>query len=224
MRRNNAAQVALQRGKTDAPERAREYVISEGKGNDMADATTTGTAKKKTTRKPAAKRTPAAKPAAASHRTEAKSRFNSALEEAKAGAAALKAEAADRAVAYRDQAKGRSEDWVAEAKAYGQQAKGKGKELATEGKGKASEALASLGAMVSENAAAIDDKFGVQYGDYARKASRSLQEASVKLDQKTVDDLSEDAREVVRKSPGLAVGIAAVAGFMLARMFRGSRD
>lgn len=194
----------------------------------MANATTTGTAKKKTTRKPAAKQTPVvdpvATPTAPSHRTEAKSRFNSALEEAKAGAAALKAEAADRAVAYRDQAKGRSEDWVAEAKAYGKQAKGKGKELATEGKGKASEALASLSSMVSENAAAIDEKFGAQYGDYARKASRSLQEASVKLDQKTVDDLSEDAREMVRKSPGLAVGLAAVAGFMLARMFRGSRD
>lgn len=190
----------------------------------MADATTATTKKKTPARKPAAKRTPAKTAAVATHRTEAKSRFNSALEEAKAGAAALKAEAADRATAYRDQAKGRSEDWVAEAKAYGKQAKGKSKELATEGKGKASEALSSLGKMVSDNATAIDEKFGAQYGDYARKASRSLHDASVKLDQKTVDDLSEDAREMVRKSPGLAVGLAAVAGFMLARMFRGSRD
>lgn len=200
----------------------------------MADATTPSTSKKKTTRKPAAKSASTAKsapvptaalaPAATDHRTEAKSRFNSALEEAKAGAAALKAEAADRAVAYRDQAKGRSEDWVAEAKTYGQQAKGRSKEMATEGKTKASEALSSLSRMVSDNATAIDGKFGAQYGDYARKASRSLQEASVKLDNKSVDDLSEDAREMVRKSPGLAVGIAAVAGFMLARMFRGSRD
>lgn len=203
----------------------------------MADATTPSTSKKKTTRKPATK-SPAttkaaptvgtASPATAAmtsdHRAEAKSRFNSALEEAKAGAAALKAEAADRAVAYRDQAKGRSEDWVEEAKTYGRQAKGKGRELATEGKTKASEALSSLSRMVSENAAAIDEKFGAQYGDYARNASRSLQEASVKLDSKSVDDLSEDAREMVRKSPGLAVGLAAVAGFMLARMFRGSRD
>ncbi|WP_374405616.1 hypothetical protein [Pelagerythrobacter sp.] len=191
----------------------------------MADAIPATTKKKTPARKPAAKRTPAKTAApAADHRTEAKSRFNSALEEAKAGAAALKAEAADRASVYRDQAKGRSEDWVAEAKAYGQQAKGKSKELATEGKGKASEALSSLSKMVSDNATAIDEKFGAQYGDYARKASRSLQDASVKLDQKSVDDLSEDAREMVRKSPGLAVGIAAVAGFMLARMFRGSRD
>ena len=51
----------------------------------MADATTTGTAKKKTTRKPAAKRAQAtgSAPVTADHRTEAKSRFNSALEEAK---------------------------------------------------------------------------------------------------------------------------------------------
>jgi ElaB/YqjD/DUF883 family membrane-anchored ribosome-binding protein len=197
----------------------------------MADATTPSTSKKKTARKPAtpkpatpATATPAAAGTTTDHRTEAKSRFNSALEEAKAGAAALKAEAADRAVAYRDQAKGRSEDWVEEAKTYGRQAKGKSKELATEGKTKASEALSSLSRMVSENATAIDEKFGAQYGEYARKASRSLEDASVKLDSKSVDDLSEDAREMVRKSPGLAVGIAAVAGFMLARMFRGSRD
>lgn len=197
----------------------------------MADATTPSTSKKKTTRKTAGKSpaAPKAAPAAnaatdSDHRAEAKSRFNSALEEAKAGAAALKAEAADRAVAYRDQAKGRSEDWVEEAKTYGRQAKGRSKELATEGKTKASEALSSLSRMVSENATAIDEKFGAQYGEYARKASRSLQDASVRLDQKTVDDLSEDAREMVRKSPGLAVGLAAVAGFMLARMFRGSRD
>jgi len=195
----------------------------------MADATTSSTSKRKTPRKTAARPAATAKAAPAvadtgDHRAEAKSRFNSALEEAKAGAAALKAEAADRAVAYRDQAKGRSQDWVADAKAYGEQAKGKSKELATEGKTRASEALASLGRMVSDNATAIDEKFGAQYGDYARKASRSLQEASVKLDSKSVDDIGEDAREMVRKSPGLAVGLAAVAGFMLARMFRGSRD
>ena len=35
---------------------------------------------------------------------------------------------------------------------------------------------------------------------------------------------NKDAREMVRKSPGVAVGIAAVAGFLLARLFRGSRD
>ncbi|MEP6394367.1 MAG: hypothetical protein ABJ045_12830, partial [Alteripontixanthobacter sp.] len=93
-------------------------------------------------------------------------------------------------------------------------------ELAVEGKGKASDALASLGKMVADNAEMLDEKFGAQYGDYARSASRSLHENAAKLDNKSVDELGEDAREFVRKSPGLAVGIAAVGGYMIARLLR----
>ena len=96
--------------------------------------------------------------------------------------------------------------------------------LAVEGKKTASDAIASLGKVVGDSAVQIDEKLGEQYGDYARKASRSLQEASVKLDNKSVEEIGEDAREAVRKSPGVAVGIAAVAGFMLARLFRRRRD
>jgi ElaB/YqjD/DUF883 family membrane-anchored ribosome-binding protein len=189
----------------------------------MATTPTTTTKKKPAAKKAAPRKTAATAPAS-DHRVEAKSRFNAALDEARAGAAALRADAGERAIAMRDQARDRSQDWVTEAKHYGEQAKGKAGELAVEGKHKASEALASLGKVVSDNAATIDDKFGTQYGDYARKASQSLHDASTKLDAKSVDELGEDAREMVRKSPGLAVGLAAVAGFMLARLFRGSRD
>ena len=160
---------------------------------------------------------------ASSNRAEAKSRFNAALEEAKAGAAALKAEGRDRAVAYREQAKGRGEDWVAEAKTYGEDAKVKGRELATEGKAKASEGIRSISRLVNENAHQVDDKLGAKYGDYARTASKSLDEYAAKLDEKSVDDLVEDGREFVRKSPGKALGIAAVVGFMLSRLFGRSR-
>ena len=148
-----------------------------------------------------------------SNTARAKSRFNAALEEAKAGAAALGAEARDRADAYRSQAKTRGEDYAGQAKA-------KAGELARDGKEKASDALANLGRMVAENAATIDDKFGTRYGDYARSASRSLQETAAKLDSKSVEELGEDAREFVRKSPGTAVGLAALAGFLFARLFR----
>ena len=160
----------------------------------------------------------------ASNTAEAKGRFNAALQEAKAGAAALRTEAADRAAAYRNQARSQSEDWVAEARAYGDQAKGKAGELATDGKGKLAEALSALGRAVFDTAPTVDDKLGAKYGDYARSASRSIQDASARLDAKTVEELGEDARELVRKSPGLAVGIAAVGGFLLARLFRGSND
>jgi hypothetical protein len=187
----------------------------------MADPTTGKTATpgaKKAAPKPRAKKTNGA---ASSPRTkEAKQRFAKALDEAKAGAAALGSEARVRADGYASQAKAKSGDWVDDAKTYGAQAKVKGKELAGQGKDKASDAIASLGKVVSENAHEIDERFGTQYGDYARTASRSLQETAAKIDAKSVDELGEDARQFVRKSPGLAVGLAAVAGYMIARMFR----
>jgi ElaB/YqjD/DUF883 family membrane-anchored ribosome-binding protein len=162
--------------------------------------------------------------AATDNRAEAKGRFNAALQEAKAGAAALRSEASDRAAAYRNQARAQSEDWVAEARNYGEQARGKAGELAADGKGKLAEAIAALGRAVFDTAPTVDDKLGAKYGDYARSASQSLQDASTRLDAKTVEEIGEDAREFVRKSPGLAVGIAAVGGFLLARLFRGSND
>ncbi|MXP28896.1 hypothetical protein GRI58_08680 [Porphyrobacter algicida] len=157
------------------------------------------------------------------HKAEAKSRFNAALEEAKAGAAALKAEAGDRASAYRSQARGKSKDLSKDAKAYADEAKVRGKELATQGKGKLSEGLTALGQTVAENAHVVDERLGAKYGDYARSASRSLKETATKLDGKSVEELGEDAREMVRKSPATAVGIAAVVGFMLSRLFTRSR-
>jgi ElaB/YqjD/DUF883 family membrane-anchored ribosome-binding protein len=160
---------------------------------------------------------------ATDNRSEAKSRFNAAVNEAKAGAAALKAEATERAGVYRDQAGKKGQDLVAEAKAYGEDAKIKGRDLATQGKGKVSEGLTALGQAVSDSAHVVDEKLGAKYGDYARTASRSLQDAAVKLDAKSIDDLGEDARQFVRKSPGTAVGIAAVFGFLLSRLFTGSR-
>jgi ElaB/YqjD/DUF883 family membrane-anchored ribosome-binding protein len=160
----------------------------------------------------------------ADNKAEAKSHFSSAIEEAKAGAAALRAEAGDRAVAYRDTARGKSGELIDEAKVLGGEAKVRAGELVAEGKHRASDAIATIGKAVGDTASTIDERLGEDYGDYARKASRSLQEASVKLDAKSMDEIGEDAREFVRKSPGVAVGLAAVAGFLLARLFRGNRD
>jgi ElaB/YqjD/DUF883 family membrane-anchored ribosome-binding protein len=146
-------------------------------------------------------------------REEAKSRFNAALEEARAGAALLGAEARERASAYGGQVRTRGDDWSTEAKT-------KASELAQEGKARATEALSGLGKLVGDNAPAIEERLGAQYGDYARSASQSLQSTAAKLEQKSVEQLGEDARELVRKSPAAAVGLAALAGFLLARIFR----
>jgi len=155
---------------------------------------------------------------------EAKARFAKAVEEAKAGASALGKEAQDRAGAVREQIAGKSSDLLDDAKALGAQAKDKAATYADTGKAKASDALSGLGRIVADNAEAIDEKLGPKYGDYARSAARSMHEAAAKLDAKELGEIGDDAKEFVRKSPGLAVGLAAVVGFMLARLFKGSDD
>lgn len=214
----------------------------------MADTpdTTAGTSKTTATsrpRKPAAaktaksrtaKATAAKKPAAtarsngsgkkAASRAEARSRFNAAIEEARAGVSALKSEALARGSEYRKTATSSTADWVDDAKAMGEQAKQRAAQLANDGKSRASDGLVSLGKTVSGTAKTIDDKLGKQYGDVARSAARTMQEAAAKLDSKDLGELGDDARRFIKESPGAAIGIAAVAGFFLAKMFRSSSD
>lgn len=189
------------------------------------------TTPKKAATKPAAKKPsttakkPAAKAAAATGGTgAAKEKFTKAIEEARAGAAALKSEAQDRAGAYREQIAAKSGDWVEDAKDLAGQAKTRAADMAVDGKAKASDAISSLGKIVADNAGTIDEKLGTRYGDYARTAARSMQETAAKIDSKDIAELGEDAKEFVRKSPGVAIGLAAVAGFVLSRLFRGGSD
>ena len=177
---------------------------------------------------------------------EAKARFAKAIEEAKAGANALGREAQERAMALgktaqeragaltkdataraeeaREQITGKGNDLLDDARTISAQAKEKAAVYADTGKAKASDALTGLGHIVADSAEVIDEKLGQKYGDYARGAARSIHEASARLDAKDLGELGDDARDFIRKSPGVAVGIAAVAGFMLARLFRGSND
>lgn len=186
------------------------------KGKTMAKTPTTSNTAKKA---PAKKAAPAK--AAAAPKAEAKAKFSKAIEEAKAGAAALTGEAKAKAGAYKEQLSAKSEDWAADAKDLAAQAKDRAADLAKEGKAKTSDAISSLGKIVSENAGAIDDKLGTRYGDYARTAARSMQETAAKIEAKDLGELGDDAKKFVREKPGLAIGIAAVAGFFLARLFRG---
>ena len=176
---------------------------------------------KKATTKASAAKAPAAK-AAASGTTEAKAKFTKAIEEARAGAQALTKEAQAKAGVYKDQLSAKRTDWVADAKDMAGQAKERAGELAKDGKAKTSDAIASLGKIVADNAGTIDEKLGARYGDYARTAARTMQETAAKIEAKDINELGDDAKEFVRKSPGLAIGIAAVAGFLISRLFKGS--
>ena len=154
-------------------------------------------------------------------RDEAKSHFSKAVEEARAGAQALGKEAKERAEAYREKAGKTSDQWKEEARTKSGEAKDMAYNYASEGKAKASEGIRGLSRMVTDNAETIDEKIGVKYGDYARSAAKSMEDAATRLDEKTLEDLGEDAKEFVREKPALAVGLAAAAGFMIARLFRG---
>ncbi|MDT0507854.1 hypothetical protein [Novosphingobium sp. MMS21-SN21R] len=155
---------------------------------------------------------------ASTEETSAKGRFTKAIEEAKAGAEALKGEALEKGSAYKTKVSDTATDWVGEAKVYAGQAKEKGAELAVQGKAKASDALSTLGKTISDTATTIDEKLGVQYGDYARTAARSIQETAAKLEAKDLGELGDDVKEFVKKSPGVAIGVAAVAGFAIAKL------
>lgn len=90
--------------------------------------------------------------------------------------------------------------------------------FAEDGKSKATDALSQLTQILNDAATQVDDKIGSQYGQYARNAAEQVQAFSAKLDNTTVDEIFDEARELVKKSPGVAAGIAAALGFVVARL------
>jgi ElaB/YqjD/DUF883 family membrane-anchored ribosome-binding protein len=150
----------------------------------------------------------------------AKNHFSKAVEEALAGAKALGNEAQNRAGEYREKLYDKKDGLTEDAKARSGEYKDKAYGLADDGKAKASSALAGLSQLITDNAGALDEKVGVKYGDYARGAAKSVQDAAARLDQKSIDELGEDAKEFVRTSPAMALGLAAAAGYLLGRVFK----
>jgi ElaB/YqjD/DUF883 family membrane-anchored ribosome-binding protein len=92
------------------------------------------------------------------------------------------------------------------------------REFADGGKTRASDALEELSRIVADTADSIDERLGGQYGEYARKASDAVSGFADTLRRTEVDELYDNVREAVRKSPGVAIGIAAVVGFTIARL------
>lgn len=95
---------------------------------------------------------------------------------------------------------------------------------ADEGKGKASNLLEEFGGVLSDAARSVDERLGGQYGEYAHRAAGAVSDLAGKVREKNVDDFVDDAKEFVRKSPVIAIGIAAVAGFALVRVLRTGLD
>ncbi len=89
---------------------------------------------------------------------------------------------------------------------------------------RSSEALANVSKLVGDTAAGLDDRLGAEYGDYARQAAGAIENAANKLAAKDADELIDDTRAFVRKSPGIALAGAAIVGFALARLVKTGLD
>jgi ElaB/YqjD/DUF883 family membrane-anchored ribosome-binding protein len=104
------------------------------------------------------------------------------------------------------------------------QAADKARGLVGQGLERGGEALANVSKLVGDTAAGLDERLGAEYGDYARKAATALEEAADKISAKDPDELIEDTREFVRKSPGVALAGAAIIGFALVRLVKSGLD
>ncbi len=107
-----------------------------------------------------------------------------------------------------------------EAAKLGSQAADRARSFAGEGKAKASGAIGEFSKMMEDAAAQVDEKLGEQYGQYARSAAQSLGGFAQTLESKDVDELMEEARQFVRRSPTIAIGTAAALGFVFARIVK----
>jgi ElaB/YqjD/DUF883 family membrane-anchored ribosome-binding protein len=104
------------------------------------------------------------------------------------------------------------------------QAADKARTYAEDGKARASAGLDSVAKMIGDSATQIDEKLGAAYGDYARRAADAVSGFSDNLREKEVEELLDDARDLVRRSPALAIGAAAAAGFVIARLVKAGSE
>lgn len=104
------------------------------------------------------------------------------------------------------------------------QAADKARELVGQGLERGGEALANVSKLVGDTAASLDERLGEEYGEYARKAASAIEDAANRISAKNPDELIDDTREFVRKSPGVALAGAAIIGFALVRLVKAGLD
>ena len=100
------------------------------------------------------------------------------------------------------------------------QAADKARGFVSQGLERSAEALANVGKMIGDTADGIDERLGQEYGDYARRAASAIESTANNLAEKDPDELIDDTREFVRRSPGVALAGAAIVGFAIARLIK----
>ena len=106
------------------------------------------------------------------------------------------------------------------AAGFTEQASAKARDYATQGKDRAVEALDGVASLVGDAAAQVSEKLGDQYGGYVRQAADAVSGLAGNLREKDADELIDDARNVVRSSPAIAIAAAAAVGFLVARVVK----
>ena len=96
--------------------------------------------------------------------------------------------------------------------------------FADEGKGRVTGLLEDVSEVINDAARSVDERLGEDYGDYAHRAADAVAGFAGRIRDKSVDDIIDDTRDFVRKSPAIAIGIAAVAGFALIRVIKTGLD
>ncbi len=69
-------------------------------------------------------------------------------------------------------------------------------------------------------AANLDSVAGAPMGDLARQAADLLGSIQRGLEEKPVSELVSDGQDLIRRQPGIALGVAVASGFLLARIVR----
>ena len=96
--------------------------------------------------------------------------------------------------------------------------------LADDGKERATGLLDDISGIIEEAARSIDERLGQEDGGYAHRASGAVSSLAGRVREKSVEDLLDDTRSVVRSSPAVAIAAAAVVGFALMRVVRSGLD
>lgn len=100
------------------------------------------------------------------------------------------------------------------------QAADKARGFVGQGIERSAEAIANVSKLIGDTASGLDERLGEEYGDYARRAATTLESTANRLASKDPDELIDDTRSFVRKSPGVALAGAAIVGFAIARLLK----
>jgi ElaB/YqjD/DUF883 family membrane-anchored ribosome-binding protein len=110
----------------------------------------------------------------------------------------------------------------AEATKLKSEATSRARSAAETGKAKTAETVDGLAQTMHDAAEQLGARTNPKVANYAHQAADALEGFSAKLREKSVDDIVEDTKTFVRRSPAVAIGAAVAIGFVLSRFLKSS--